>query len=126
MLVDSKKEITKEELLEILGNAISIYIEIYDTENKRYHRVDLTEDVLKFDGKVVEYNSRSEIAFICYNLLNVEGIDSPKILSKALITQDSQHKTYEYYRDSSIENNWFNIIIDINKKEDGKEEDYGT
>lgn len=126
MLVDSKKEITKEELLEILENAISIYIEIYDTENKRYHRVDLTEDVLKFDGKVVEYNSRSEIAFICYNLLNVEGIDSPKILSKALITQDSQHKTYEYYRDSSIENNWFNIIIDINKKEDGKEEDYGT
>ena len=126
MLVDSKKEITKEELLEILGNAISIYIEIYDTENKRYHRVDLTEDILKFDGKVVEYNSRSEIAFICYNLLNVEGIDSPKILSKALITQDSQHKTYEYYRDSSIENNWFNIIIDINKKEDGKEEDYGT
>ncbi len=110
MLIENKAEITKEELIEILEHAVSIYIEFYDSNDKKYHKVDLTDNVFKFDNSIIDYNSRKEIAFICYNFLNIDNINTTKILTKALILPDEHHKTYEYYKETGISNNWFKII----------------
>ena len=109
MLLENKKELTKDEFLELINVAVSIFLEYYDDTDKRYHTLDFSNDTLTYDNHGIDFDSKEKFVNLFYNIFN------NKRITKALITPTLRHKTYEYYENRENKE-WFKLI-----REDGKE-----